>query len=178
MRWTATPSAPLPAAPGRAAAQRLPVPILLSRSSLPQCGSWPGKTETLPWCSIWAVSRSAPPMWTLRWTACRNSRGSLLRTSRQITGSLRRAAGGSCTASLPSAAGTPCSSTKSRTPSTRTRRAGSSTAGGTASLCCCCATAPRTSPTSRRWSTAPPAARWTGHPSFPSGPAARSRWRA
>lgn len=55
-------------------------------------------------------------MWTLRWTACRNSRGSLLRTSRQITGSLRRAAGGSCTASLPSAAGTPCSSTKSRTP--------------------------------------------------------------
>lgn len=46
-------------------------------------------------------------MWTLRWTACRNSRGSLLRTSRQITGSLRRAAGGSCTASSPSAAGTP-----------------------------------------------------------------------
>lgn len=57
-------------------------------------------------------------MWTLRWTACRNSRGSSLRTSRQITGSLRRAAGGSCTASSPSAAGTPCSSTKSRTPST------------------------------------------------------------
>ena len=69
-------------------------------------------------------------------------------------------------------------STKSRTPSTRTRRAGSSTAGGTASLCCCCATAPRTSPTSRRWSTAPPAARWTGRPSFPPRPTARSRWRA
>ena len=42
-------------------------------------------------------------MWTLRWTACRNSRGSLLRTSRQTTGSQRRAAGGSCTASLPCA---------------------------------------------------------------------------
>ena len=33
-------------------------------------------------------------MWTLRWTACRNSRGSLLRTSRQTTGSQRRAPGG------------------------------------------------------------------------------------
>ena len=30
------------------------------------------------------------------WTACRNSRGSLLRTSRQTAGSQRRAAGGSC----------------------------------------------------------------------------------
>lgn len=33
MRWTAPPSAPLPAAPGGAAAQRLPVLIPLSRSS-------------------------------------------------------------------------------------------------------------------------------------------------
>ncbi len=62
--------------------------------------SRPSRTAALPWCSIWAVSRSAPPMWTLRWTACRNSRGSLLRTSRQTTGSQHRAAGGSCTASL------------------------------------------------------------------------------
>lgn len=69
-------------------------------------------------------------------------------------------------------------STKSRTPNTRTRRAGSCIAGGMVNPCCCCATAPRTSPTSRRWSTAPPAARWTGHPGFPPGPAARSRWRA
>ena len=51
MRWTAIPSAPPPAAPGGAAAQRLPVLILLSRSSLPQCGSWQGKTESLPGCS-------------------------------------------------------------------------------------------------------------------------------
>ena len=47
MRWTATPSAPLPAAPGRAAAQRLPVPIPLSRSSLPRCGSWQGENGDL-----------------------------------------------------------------------------------------------------------------------------------
>ena len=63
-------------------------------------------------------------------------------------------------------------------PSTRTRRAGSCTAGGMVSPCCCCATAPRTPPTSRRWSTAPPAARWTGRPSFPPPPAALCRWRA
>lgn len=69
-------------------------------------------------------------------------------------------------------------STKSRTPSTRTRRAGSFIASRMASPFCCCATAARTSPTSRRWSTAPPAAHWTGRPSFPPGPAARSRWRA
>ena len=32
-------------------------------------------------------------MWTLRWTACRSSRGSLLRTSRLTTGSQRRSGG-------------------------------------------------------------------------------------
>lgn len=110
--------------------------------------------------------------------SCRNSRGSLLRISRQTTGSQHRAAGGSYTASLPSAAGTPCSSTKSRTPSTRTRRAGSFIASRMASPFCCCATAPLTPPTSRRWSTAPPAARWTGRPGFLPGPAALCRWRA
>ena len=110
--------------------------------------------------------------------ACRNSRGSLLRTSRQTTGSQRRAAGGSCTASLLCAGRIRFLSTKSRTPSTRTRRAGNCIAGGMASPFCCCATAPRTPPTPRRWSTAPPAARWTGRPGFLPGPAARSRWRA
>ena len=74
---------------------------------------------------------------------------------------------------------TPCSSTKSRTPQYPAPDwAESFTAGRMASPFCCCATAPRTSPTSRRWSTAPPAARWTGRPGFLPGPAARSRWRA
>ena len=63
-------------------------------------------------------------------------------------------------------------------PSTRTRRAGSFIASRMVSPFCCCATAPLTPPTSRRWSTAPPAARWTGRPGFLPGPAARSRWRA
>ena len=63
-------------------------------------------------------------------------------------------------------------------PSTRTRQAGSCIAGGMVNPCCCCATTPRTPPTPRRWSTAPPAARWTGRPGFLPGPAARSRWRA
>lgn len=63
-------------------------------------------------------------------------------------------------------------------PSTRTRRAGSFIASRMASPFCCCATAPLTPPTSRRWSTAPPAARWTGRPGFLPGPAALCRWRA
>ena len=98
-------------------------------------------------CSIWAASRSAPPMCTPCWTAYRNSRGSSLRTSRQTAGSQRRAAGASCTASLPCARRIRFLSTKNRTPRIPHSWGKNFTAGRAASPFCCCATAAGRTPT-------------------------------